>query len=139
MTRWDEPGADPLSDMQRFVDLGREHLPGGALHRIPSPPWICDVCNDRLTAGESLTAPDLDADGSRCYFCGRRRTDLRVVADAPAYDPDEGQVVLSRWIDGTVRDAVLVRKGLEEKAIREAVILELQRLGYTVTPPEMTP
>jgi hypothetical protein len=47
----------------------------------------------------------------------------------------EGRIILSRYLDGTVREALMVRKGLEEQATREAVIAELRRIGYTVSPP----
>jgi hypothetical protein len=55
------------------------------------------------------------------------------------YEPDEGRVVLSRYMDQAVREAVMVRAGIEDVAIREAVIEELRRLGYMVTPPEESP
>lgn len=54
----------------------------------------------------------------------------------PEYDPDEGQVILARYLDGAIREAVLVRRGVEDAAILEAVIAELRRLGYVVTPPQ---
>jgi hypothetical protein len=38
-------------------------------------------------------------------------------------------------MDEAVREAVMVRAGVEDVAIREAVIEELRRLGYTVIPP----
>jgi hypothetical protein len=54
---------------------------------------------------------------------------------APEYEPHEGRVVLSRYMDEAVRQAIMVRAGIEEEATREAVVEELRRLGYTVIPP----
>jgi hypothetical protein len=45
-------------------------------------------------------------------------------------------VVLSRHFDGTVREAIEVRTRLVDAVLREAVIVELRRLGYTATPPD---
>jgi hypothetical protein len=51
------------------------------------------------------------------------------------YDPDTGQLILERYLDGAVREAVEIRAGLVEAATRDAVVSELRRFGYTVTPP----
>jgi hypothetical protein len=49
------------------------------------------------------------------------------------YDPDGGVL---RTISGTVEDLVRVRAELQEKLLRQAVIYELEKLGYTVISPE---
>ncbi len=58
---------------------------------------------------------------------------------APEYDPAEGRVIVDRYFDGAVRAAVEVRRGLEDAAVLEAVIIELARRGYVVTPPADRP
>lgn len=32
MAAWDEPGADPLGDLKRWVEVGKRHLPGRDLY-----------------------------------------------------------------------------------------------------------
>jgi hypothetical protein len=49
------------------------------------------------------------------------------------YDVDEGVL---RTISGTVEELVKVRAELQEKVLRQAVIFELEKLGYTVISPE---
>jgi hypothetical protein len=49
------------------------------------------------------------------------------------YDADEGML---RTISGTVEELVRVRAELQEKLLRQAVIYELEKLGYTVISPE---
>lgn len=56
----------------------------------------------------------------------------------PEYDPEEGRVVTARYIDGAVREAIEVRRGIENSAVLDAVVAELYRRGYAVTPPEVT-
>jgi len=53
------------------------------------------------------------------------------------YDRELGEV----WalLDGKVREVMSLRAELVDRVLREAVIIELERLGYTVTPPEVTP
>jgi len=48
------------------------------------------------------------------------------------YDPDNGVLTFD---DGMIRRAVEVRRHFEELATRKAAIVELERLGYTITPP----
>lgn len=69
---------------------------------------------------------------------GARQGDTRPLRHLDAavselfYDGDAGKVIeIDRWI----REEISVRVGLREQVIREAVIVELERLGYTVTPP----
>lgn len=50
------------------------------------------------------------------------------------YDTDEGVL---RTISGTVEELVRVRAELQEKVLRQAVIFELEKLGYTVISPEV--
>lgn len=53
----------------------------------------------------------------------------------PSYDAEEGRVILDRYLDGTIRAALEVRRGLEEEVTRDALIAELRLQGYTVLPP----
>jgi hypothetical protein len=50
------------------------------------------------------------------------------------YDHDNGE--LQTWTDGILREAIEVRKQLMESVLRAAIILELEKLGYTVISPE---
>jgi hypothetical protein len=50
------------------------------------------------------------------------------------YDPSKGEVV--ERFNGTIQAAVEVRKRLMDKALRYAVIAELENHGYTVIAPE---
>lgn len=53
------------------------------------------------------------------------------------YDPEKGELIFT---EDTVRRVVEVRAKFEEQAFRQAAIIELERLGYLVTPPkEPTP
>jgi hypothetical protein len=49
------------------------------------------------------------------------------------YDRDRGVLSL---IDEHVQREILVRKGVEDTAILQAVLIELERLGYTIISPE---
>lgn len=49
------------------------------------------------------------------------------------YDREAGE--LQTVVDGVVRDAMQVRTALAEGVLLEAIVAELQRRGYTVTPP----
>lgn len=51
------------------------------------------------------------------------------------YDPETGDAVLARYLDGQVRAEVQVRRELEDTAVLTAVLTELRRLGYTITGP----
>lgn len=53
------------------------------------------------------------------------------------YEPEEGLVV-TRW-NSTIEEIIHVRAELKEKALRAVVIIELERLGYAVIPPEEQP
>jgi hypothetical protein len=75
----------------------------------------------------------------------RERIDLhgRPVESAPSirayeeklqYDRDSGE--LQTLIDGQVRSIIEIRKTLQENVLRQAVIVELEKLGYTVLSPE---
>lgn len=59
------------------------------------------------------------------------------VPDPLEYDPEQGDLILSRYSDGMVREAIQVRTRLVDAALRDVVIVELRRLGYTVTPPTL--
>lgn len=59
------------------------------------------------------------------------------VPDPLEYDPEQGDLILSRYSDGMVREAIQVRTRLVDAALRDVVIVELRRLGYTVTPPHL--
>lgn len=50
------------------------------------------------------------------------------------YDPEQGE--LQVLVDGTVREAMRVRTALVDGVLLEAIVAELRRRGYTVTPPE---
>ena len=50
------------------------------------------------------------------------------------YDAERGEV--QSLVDGQVRSAIEVRKGLEDQMVLEAAVLELRRRGYTVIRPE---
>lgn len=54
------------------------------------------------------------------------------IAEGVRYDADQGTVVLEEWPNGIVKQALDIRKGVEEKVTRLALIAELERLGYTV-------
>jgi len=49
------------------------------------------------------------------------------------YDYDKGEMSL---FDGFVTEQIKVRMQLQEEALRSAVIIELERLGYTVLSPD---
>jgi L-amino acid N-acyltransferase YncA len=49
------------------------------------------------------------------------------------YDPSTGEVV--ERFNGTVKEAIEVRKGMLQKAVLYAAITELENLGYTVIAP----
>lgn len=49
------------------------------------------------------------------------------------YDRELGEVQV--LIDGEVREAMHVRTALAEGVLLEAIVAELERRGYTVTPP----
>jgi hypothetical protein len=52
------------------------------------------------------------------------------------YDMDEGRLITESYPDGVVRQAIEIRKGLEDALVLEAVVIELRRRGYTVIAPE---
>ena len=43
------------------------------------------------------------------------------------------------FVEAHMREAIEIRKNLRDEAILLAVIIELNRLGYTVIPPEAEP
>lgn len=49
------------------------------------------------------------------------------------YDQEKGE--LQELIDGQLQSIIAVRTQLMEDIARQAVIIELERLGYTVTAP----
>lgn len=55
------------------------------------------------------------------------------------YDMDEGRLVTESYPDGAIRQAIEIRKGLEDAAVLQAVVMELERRGYTVISPERKP
>lgn len=62
--------------------------------------------------------------------------DARSIVFPPLkYDAEEGRVIAALYFDGAVREAIEVRRGIEDAAVLEAVVAELERRGYTVTPP----
>lgn len=52
------------------------------------------------------------------------------------YDRELGEVQV--LIDGVVRESMRVRTALVEGVLLEAIVAELERRGYTVTPPGAT-
>lgn len=52
------------------------------------------------------------------------------------YDPELGEV--QTLIDGVVREAMHVRAALVDEVLLAAIVVELERRGYTVTPPAVT-
>lgn len=52
------------------------------------------------------------------------------------YDMDEGRLITESYPDGAVHQAIEIRKGLEDALVLQAVVLELERRGYTVISPE---
>lgn len=50
------------------------------------------------------------------------------------YDGVEGEVVIDSF---GVAEAIQVRQGMVEEAVRHAAVVELERLGYRVLPPEV--
>jgi hypothetical protein len=67
---------------------------------------------------------------------GEERTRLTNYTQV-SYDVENGELVTVEDIFGsTTRDIVRVRQELQEKVLRQAVIYELEREGYTVLSPE---
>ena len=56
------------------------------------------------------------------------------LAETVRYDMGKGE--LQTLADDRVREVVQVRARLQEAILRQAVIIELERLGYTVISPE---
>lgn len=71
---------------------------------------------------------------------GGRLVDLAVDTSAalPRFDAERGELVLGEHLDGTVRELIAVRVALVDAALLGAIVAELERRGYTVTPPEAT-
>jgi hypothetical protein len=53
--------------------------------------------------------------------------------DNISYDAEQGEL---SFIGEHVRQVIKVRQQIEDKALVQAVIIELERLGYTVISPE---
>lgn len=68
--------------------------------------------------------------GTNISFSAAIREQLR-------YDLDQGRLVTESYPDGAVRQAIEIRKGLEDALVLQAVVLELERRGYTVISPEV--
>lgn len=69
---------------------------------------------------------------------GVRVTDVdggAAITTAVEYDRERGVLAI---FDEYVRQEIEVRKRLEDAVLRQAVIIELEKLGYTVISPEMT-
>lgn len=53
------------------------------------------------------------------------------------YNPDRGELSETETVLGQeIRRVIEVRRQLFDDVLRQAVIVELERLGYTVIPPE---
>lgn len=61
------------------------------------------------------------------------RADTFTLAGSYRYDVEVGE--LHEMAEGMVREVIKVREELREKVFRQAVILELEKLGYTVISP----
>jgi len=53
------------------------------------------------------------------------------------YDGEKGRVIVKDFMDAGISSAIEVRKSLVDQAVRQAAIIELERLGYTVLSPEV--
>jgi hypothetical protein len=51
-----------------------------------------------------------------------------------SYDPENGEV--QTYFDGVMREVIEVRVRMTDDVLRQAVIVELEKLGYTVLSPE---
>jgi hypothetical protein len=47
---------------------------------------------------------------------------------------EDGEV--RTYVDGAIREAIKVRAGVVDDLVRRAIIMELEALGYVVTPPK---
>lgn len=64
------------------------------------------------------------------------RADTFTLAGSYRYDVEMGE--LQEMQQGMVREVIKVREELRGRIFRQAVILELEKLGYTVISPEST-